>query len=71
MELFSQRNLIKTKILHPQDMPLGLRTRIWNELQESLDDARIGNDRNNLIKKIWTDFFKRSISELEGSISYR
>ncbi|MEN9647840.1 MAG: AbiJ N-terminal domain 4 [Candidatus Parcubacteria bacterium] len=71
MELFSQRNLIKAKILNPQDMPLGLRTRIWNEIQKSLDDARIGNDRNDLIKKIWTDFFKKSGSELNGVTSYR
>lgn len=71
MELFSQRNSIKNKILDPQDMPIGLRTRIWNEIQESLDKARTGNDRNDLIKRIWTDFFKESISELRGVTSYR
>lgn len=71
MELFSQRNHIKSKILGPHEMPSGLRNRIWNEIEKSLDNARIGNDRNNLIKKMWTDFFKKSGSTLNGITSYR
>lgn len=70
MEPFSQRNLIKTKILDPRDMPLGFRTRIWNEIQKSFDTPQSGNERNNLIKKIWTDFFKKSAAKLKGTTSY-
>jgi hypothetical protein len=71
MELFSQRNLIKSKILHPHEMPDGLRNRIWNEIEESINSSRISNEKNNLIKKIWSEFFKKSNSELQGTISYK
>jgi hypothetical protein len=71
MELFSQRNLIKKRILHPHDMPEGLRIRIWNEIQKSIDGERIGNRRNDLIEKMWTDFYKQSASDLRGVTSYK
>lgn len=71
MELFSQRNIIKNKILHPKDMPLGLRNRIWNEIEISINNTIINNEKNNLIKKMWSEFFKKSNSELHGITSYR
>lgn len=71
MELFSQRNQIKSKIMHPKDMPVGLRNRIWNEIQVSIAGTRDDNERNKLILKMWSEFFKKRISELHGQTSYR
>ena len=71
MELFSQRNLIKSRLLNPKDMPEGLRNRIWNEIEKSIDNTSFNNEKNNLIQKMWSDFFKKSNSELNGTTSYR
>ncbi len=70
MELFSQRNFIKKNILNPTDMPDGLRNRLWNEIEKTINNTRVNNERNDLIKKIWSDFLKKSNSELRGVTSY-
>lgn len=71
MEFFSRRNLIQSKIVHPKDMSEGLRNRIWNEIEKSIDNTRVNNEKNNLIKKMWSEFFKKSNSELRGITSHR
>jgi hypothetical protein len=68
MTLFSERNNIRKNIVGPEEMPEGLKNRLWNVL----DDA-ISHDyqKNDLIKKIWSDFHKKDINELHRVTSYR
>jgi hypothetical protein len=72
MESFSERYGIKTKIIGPQDMPKGVRNRLWNSLDENLfrGYSNYSGERNKLIKNIWCNFFKKELSKLKGQTSY-
>lgn len=70
MTLFSQRNGIRSKIISPEEVPDGVRNRIWNLTEITLNSARVNNRRNILIRKIWSDFFKKSNSGLQGLVPY-
>ena len=68
MELFSERNNIRKTITGPEEMPEALRNRLWNVLGDTVNRDY---HRNDLIKKIWSDFYKKDVSELHGTTSYR
>jgi hypothetical protein len=68
MANFSERNNLKQRIVDPQEMPEGLKKRIWNSVERKVNESR---HRNNLIEKIWCDFLKQSRSELKGITSYK
>jgi hypothetical protein len=68
MELFSERNNLKVNLVAPDAMPEGLRNRLWNALEEAITHEY---HRNDVIKKSWSDFFKKSVSDLHGTTSYR
>ena len=69
MQLFSERNKIRTKIVGPEEMPESLKNRLWNVLADSIESDHYHS--NNLIKKAWSDFYKKDVSELHGTTSFR
>ena len=68
MELFSQRNGISPRIVQPDEMPDGLKNRLWNEIENIINRSY---ERNRLIPDIWSNFLKKSNSDLNGTTSYR
>ena len=52
----------------PEEMPEELRNRLWNVVSKTIEGDR--HNRNALIEKIWSDFYKKETADLEGTTSY-
>ena len=68
MELFSRRRNIRQVMVGPEEMPEELRNRLWNVVSKTIEGDR--HNRNALIEKIWSDFYKKETADLEGTTSY-
>lgn len=69
--LFSERNKIRVKVVGPTDMPYGVKNRIWSVLEGTVFNDYEGRERNNLVLKIWTEYFKQTKSSLKGQTSFQ
>jgi hypothetical protein len=70
---FSERQkIIEVKSLDLQDMPIEVKNRLWNIIQDYIDNKyHEGHDRNLIIESIWDKFFKQNKNDLWGQTSYR
>jgi hypothetical protein len=66
---FSQRyGYEKNEFIKMDDMPLGVRNRLWNIIGKYIDADRYGRD--DKIEKIWDKFFRENIDNLHYTESY-
>ena len=64
--LFSERHeIIKPMSLNPNEMPINLRNRLWNIIQDYIDGS---GERNGVIKYLWDRFFKDDVDVLKKDI---
>lgn len=65
INLFSERHgIIKPVSLNPDEMPIGLRNRLWNITQKYIDGF---SERNEVIQYLWDRFFKEDVGALKHS----
>ena len=63
---FSERHgIIKPMSLNPNEMPIGLRNRLWNIIQDYIDGSGSVSDCNFVIQYLWDRFFKEDVDTLE------
>lgn len=62
---FSERHeIIKPASLNPNEMPIGLKNRLWNVTQKYIDSFIYQPNRNDVIKYLWDRFFKGDVDAL-------
>jgi len=65
-DLFSQRyGHQKKKMLSPQEMPDGLRNRLWNIIKFIMEKCKKSGNVGVIIAKIWDAFFKKDLDEIK------
>lgn len=65
--LFSERQeIIKPTSINPSEMPIELRNRLWNVVRDYIvNKFQSSNTRDVVIERIWDEFFKQDIDELQ------
>ena len=70
---FSERQkIIEVRNLDLKDMPIEVKNRLWNIIQDYIDNKYHDvHDRNLIIESVWDKFFKQNKNELRGQTSCR